>query len=115
MNSAALWRKVKQLDGKYVTMVRGAKIHVYKVTDEKVFYDPVNGQSPGSHWAARSVIVQLSGEILSGKHRRPDTPSSIEGLCEELGKGTIHMKRPGQIVLFHFPQTDFARSGLKAA
>ncbi len=84
MNAEVLWRKVEQLEGKYVTLIRGAKIHVYRVTDKEVFYDPVNGQSQGKHWAERSVIIQLANEILSGRRKAPEGVMGIEELCEEL-------------------------------
>ena len=85
MSSEMLWQKVEQLEGKYVTLIRGAKIHVYRVTDKDVSYDPVNGKSPGTHSAERSVIVQLANEILSRKRKPPEGVAGIEELCEDLG------------------------------
>ena len=84
MDSEIIRRKVKQLEGKHITTIRGAVFHVYRVDDNAIFYDPLSTRSPGTHWTFRSTIMRLSDEIQTGRRSPPEVLADIEALCEEL-------------------------------
>ena len=83
MSTQDIWLQIKALEGKTITTLRGEKFRVTSVDDERIYYDPVKTQHPGSHWNDISIIAQILRAIRSSRDK-PRQVKDIDALCQEL-------------------------------
>lgn len=81
MNPEDFWSKIKKLEGKRITTISGKIFYIYKVTDDRVYFDPEETKNPGSHYLYKKLIVGLSVEITN-KISEPDRRWRINNLKE---------------------------------
>jgi hypothetical protein len=84
MSTQDIWLKIKALEGKTITTVRGEKFRITSVSDDRVYYDPVRTQRPRSHWNYISIIAQIVRAIQNSTDK-PRQVQDIDGVCQELG------------------------------